>query len=609
MEYLLKASLVLCIFHTTYKLFLQKETFFQQNRWYFISGLILCVSFPNIVIPNYITVNASVTPEVSALIANTTETSISSNIEWLDIVKFAYVFGVLIFTVQFIFQFGSLALLLLKHPKNKNGVFTYVIVSSKISPFSFFKWIVYNPESFNDSELKIMLTHEKIHAKDLHSIDILLAEIACVIFWFNPLIWFYKKDLKQNLEYIADYKTQNSISDTKAYQHLLLKTSVANQNVSISNNLYNSLIKERIIMLKKSRSTKTRQLKYLLLLPALAGILMSMNTKDIYVKNISNNTNAKTLTFNSDAFTKSNTITIITKNTTDAELEDLKNALSEKDITFKYKSVKRNKNNEITSIKLEAKSGSSNVKYSSKDDNGINPIKVVYNEEYNRIFILDAKAKTFSYKSTYIDHNDIDSIRVVDDSLNQKNVFVFTNKDTTNAENEDVIIIKKNGEKAKVKTMTSSKKVQLFSSSDDDDTIEVKIEDGTDLGTKKVIVNGNTIKVIKLGEDDENIVVDTEPSSTQKIIIRKDTKSVWINDNDELIELNSDTITDDKIIIHTDNEKTPYYVIDGKPASKKEMSKLKPSEIASINVLKGKNAKTKYGDKGKNGVVEITTKK
>ena len=83
--------------------------------------------------------------------------------------------------------------------QRKTDHYIYVITSKNISPFSFFNFIVYNPKLFNESELQQIITHEKVHINERHSIDILLSQISCVIFWFNPLIWLYNKDLKQNL--------------------------------------------------------------------------------------------------------------------------------------------------------------------------------------------------------------------------------------------------------------------------------------------------------------------------------------------------------------------------------------------------------------------------
>ena len=175
-------------------------------------------------------------------------------------------------------------MLLIQNPKNKDGIYTYVIVENKISPFSFFKWIVYNPENYNKDELQLILIHEKVHANQMHSIDILFTQLACVIFWFNPLIWLYRKEVRQNLEYIADNKTQMQSNCQKEYQRLLVKTSVVNHNITLSNNFYNSLIKERIVMLHKSKSKKANLLKYVLVIPLLALFLMSFNTEDIYIE-------------------------------------------------------------------------------------------------------------------------------------------------------------------------------------------------------------------------------------------------------------------------------------------------------------------------------------
>ncbi len=344
MEYFLKASVVLALFYLCFYLILKKETFFQHNRWFLIFGIIIAMVFPLIVIPVEIMVEPVAIPEANFIINDSVSNtqiakSVSQPFQWASLIPILYSIGLVVFLIQFMFQFGSLVLLLFKNPKSKDGTFTYVIVNSKISPFSFFKWIVYNPEAFEKNELKLMLTHEKIHAKHLHSMDILLAQLACVIFWFNPLIWLYRKEVRQNLEYIADFKTQKKSNTKKEYQHLLLKTSVANHNISLSNNFYNSSIKERIVMLKKSRSNRKKQWKYLLILPLLAGLLMSMNTEKVYVEaetKIENKT--ETLEF------------VVSKNTTDTELEIMTKAVAQKGGSLLFNKIKRNISNELTSI-------------------------------------------------------------------------------------------------------------------------------------------------------------------------------------------------------------------------------------------------------------------
>jgi TonB-dependent SusC/RagA subfamily outer membrane receptor len=53
----------------------------------------------------------------------------------------------------------------------------------------------------------------------------------------------------------------------------------------------------------------------------------------------------------------------------------------------------------------------------------------------------------------------------------------------------------------------------------------------------------------------------------------------------------------------------PLFVIDGKVVADDGISNLKPDDIATMEVLKNASGTAIYGEKGKNGVVVITTKK
>ena len=56
-------------------------------------------------------------------------------------------------------------------------------------------------------------------------------------------------------------------------------------------------------------------------------------------------------------------------------------------------------------------------------------------------------------------------------------------------------------------------------------------------------------------------------------------------------------------------EAKPLLMIDGKRASWDATPDLNPSEIETVEVLKGQAALKLYGADGKNGVVQITTRK
>ncbi|WP_104736186.1 M56 family metallopeptidase [Hanstruepera ponticola] len=341
MDYLLKSSAIIALFYLSYRLFLQRETFFGSNRWYLFIGLVTAALLPTLVIPVYIEYTPIVNSS-SVYFAEAT-TSTPEPFDWAKLMGSVYIVGLIFFSCKLIIELLSLRRLINNNPKIKMGRFSLIEIFDKIAPFSFFNWIVYNPKQFKKQELNLIINHEKVHAKEFHTIDILLAHVCCTIFWFNPLVWLYKKELQQNLEFIADQKAQ-TISDSKeSYQKLLLKASVPHQQLALTNNFYNSLIKKRIIMLHKSKSKKQKAWKYALIIPALALFLMSFNTKEIYIpKN-----------------TESNTILekefIITPTSSNSELEIIKNYFKNKPVQVQFAEIVRNSDNLIQSITLNTK--------------------------------------------------------------------------------------------------------------------------------------------------------------------------------------------------------------------------------------------------------------
>ena len=256
-------------------------------------------------------------------------------------------------------QFLSLRRIIKSGKSTKVGRFQIIETPEQIAPFSFFNFIVYNPEQFDPSELGHVINHEKAHSKQFHSIDNILAQMACIVLWFNPFTWLYKKSLQQNLEFIADQQAQYVSPCERSYQTVLLKASVSNHDLVFTNNFYTSLIKKRIVMLHKSKSRSSKQLKLLIVLPLLGLFIMSFNTKDIYIEAPSEKTNLM-----ENLIKESEVVEIIfTKNTSDADLATIKSDLEKKGFAFEYSGVKRNKDGEITAISVEFSNGKSSSKH------------------------------------------------------------------------------------------------------------------------------------------------------------------------------------------------------------------------------------------------------
>jgi len=147
MEYLIKVSAILILFYTCYKLFLNRETFFESNRYFLFIGLIGAFILPLIVIPKYIEVEPIITQNAYVINETNSQSIVADNsISLTTIITYIYVIGVLFFIGRFLIQFSLLVLLYLNSTKQRVASYIYVITRKALSPFSFFNWIVFNPK-------------------------------------------------------------------------------------------------------------------------------------------------------------------------------------------------------------------------------------------------------------------------------------------------------------------------------------------------------------------------------------------------------------------------------------------------------------------------------
>jgi len=278
--YIAKSALILSIFYLTYIIVLRRDTFFTAHRHYFLAGIIAALILPFITFTQTIYIDIPATTPIEyvaqAISYPMVSDSISSDIptptNWWQIVFFIYGVGILIMSIRFMIQLRSLHKLIRKNERLKKEGYTHVQVHKPISPFSFFRHIVYNPDLHNAKELRMIITHEKVHGRQWHTIDMLLTQLLLIIQWVNPLAWLYRKSLEQNLEFIADNKAIARVASKKEYQLALVKC-------------YHSLIKKRIVMLNKQASRKHNLLKLGIVLPLLAIFLYSFNVKKITAYN------------------------------------------------------------------------------------------------------------------------------------------------------------------------------------------------------------------------------------------------------------------------------------------------------------------------------------
>jgi len=355
--FIVKSSSLIALFYFAYFFLLRKETFFNSSRWFLLAGLVTSVVLPLVVYTKVVWIDpvpvpVSYTPAanfqyVSNFHPQTAEKE-SFEINWNLVSLVIYGIGFAAFMIKFGIDFYSLNSVLKGRKIEQQADFKFVDVNENIAPFSYFDYIVYNSSMYSEKELESILEHEKVHSDQHHTVDVIISRIFCILFWFNPIIWLYKKAILQNLEFIADSEAAKKISDKKAYQYTLLKITTHETCVAITNHFYQSLIKKRIVMLNKNQSKKWNYWKYYAVLPVLALFVLSFQIKTIAQEKKELREKAALTSKNQDP-----EVIKITKSTTDQELKDLTAKLkTDHNINLEISNIKRNKNNELTSIKI-----------------------------------------------------------------------------------------------------------------------------------------------------------------------------------------------------------------------------------------------------------------
>jgi hypothetical protein len=273
--YLIKSSGLIALFYLAYYFMLRKETFFTSNRWFLLLGLFTSVVLPLVVYTKIILVAPSPKNiDWSRIPVTNSIENETFEINWYLVFGMTYAIGIILFLGKFAFDFYSLHIVLKGKTSQNQADFKFVDTTENVAPFSYFNTIVYNSSLYSSSELENILEHEKVHSEQNHTVDVLISRLFCILFWFNPLIWLYKKAILQNLEFIADNEATKKVSDIKAYQFTLLKITTHENCVAITNHFYQSLIKKRIVMLNKNQSKKWNSWKYALVVPALIAFVL-----------------------------------------------------------------------------------------------------------------------------------------------------------------------------------------------------------------------------------------------------------------------------------------------------------------------------------------------
>jgi hypothetical protein len=185
----------------------------------------------------------------------------------MEILMFIYIAISILLLGRFLFRLGQLAALTKGNEIQRINGTKVVYLDKNCSTFSFFNWIFLQKSHTVDKDFSRILTHELVHIKQYHSLDIILIELLSIVLWFNPFVWPYKKSLREIHEYLADQAVIAQGCSLVGYQLLILEQHVGGKLFEFASNFRNSQIKRRLTMLSKTESKRFSRLKVFLVLP------------------------------------------------------------------------------------------------------------------------------------------------------------------------------------------------------------------------------------------------------------------------------------------------------------------------------------------------------
>ncbi len=288
--YLLKLTISLSIVWLFYQLALRRLTFYNWNRGYLIGYSALAFFMPFVNVANVLESGPSGARTIMQyipVIGNGEADLVHEHAEipgyfsryssW-DLLFAILILGSSIFLLRLSIRWVSLWRLRRRAvPIGDCGLKIYQ-VEGQIVPFSFGNAIYGNRQLHTDKEWEEIILHEYIHIRQRHTLDILLAELLCVLNWYNPFAWLIRHSIRQNLEFIADSKVLENGCDKKGYQYHLLKV-IGQSRYRLANNFNFSSLKKRIIMMNKIKSARLQLVKFLFLLPVAAVLLLAFRNR------------------------------------------------------------------------------------------------------------------------------------------------------------------------------------------------------------------------------------------------------------------------------------------------------------------------------------------
>ena len=268
--YLLQVHIALSLLFIAYKALSARNTHLVTRRALLLGILLFTLTYPLYRLPvvaDAIPHTLQFTlPELSIAPAAAAQTPVSFDPYRLG----AWLYGsiALLLGLRMVIRLLSIVGLRRRGRLYREGAWRIVVCPEPMQPCSFFHWI-FLPASMADTPdaRTTILKHEKAHIRQMHTLDILLGEVVAALCWINPLAWLLLKEIRLNLEYLADRAALAHEPEKRTYQYLLLDLARDNRPQASAIPFGHSFLKERIAMINRRASSTRSRYRYILVLP------------------------------------------------------------------------------------------------------------------------------------------------------------------------------------------------------------------------------------------------------------------------------------------------------------------------------------------------------
>ena len=278
--YIGRAGLYLGLFYAFYLLVMRRTTFFRLNRVLLLSGSYLCLLLPLVRLR---------TVSASALSSELTMTGVGAThvpqalpvaFPWKEVLLALYLAGALVTLALYLISAFKMGRLIRKGESAQREGCRLVLLEEDVPSFSWGQKVVMSRKDLQENPA--IFTHEQMHVRHRHSLDLLLFLPLQIFLWWNPLVWITREEQRLLHEYEADEGVIQNGIDATQYQLLLVRKAVGEQRFTLASGFQHAKLKNRIIMMLKPTSSGRMRYAYLAMIPLLAALMYACNpTKNV----------------------------------------------------------------------------------------------------------------------------------------------------------------------------------------------------------------------------------------------------------------------------------------------------------------------------------------